>query len=212
MGIAERREREKEQRKNDIIDAAERIFFAKGHENATMDDVAEEVELSKGTLYLYFKNKEDLYLAIHLRGNIILKTLFEKAVNGQKTGIEKTRAIGRAYVEFFHKYPNYFNAMIYYESRDIDFEDQDSVASQCLVVGKSTLEILIEAIITGIKDGSIRPDIDPSKTALSLWGQTTGIIQIASLKEKIVLVKHFSLTAKDVIDYNFDLIYHALKA
>lgn len=212
MGIAERREREKEQRKNDIIDAAERIFFAKGHENATMDDVAEEVELSKGTLYLYFKNKEDLYLAIHLRGNIILKSLFEEAVNGQKTGIEKTRAIGRAYVKFFQKYPNYFNAMIYYESHDIDFEDKDSVAWQCLVAGKSTLEILIEAIITGIKDGSIRPDIDPSKTALSLWGQTTGIIQIASLKEKIVLAKHFSLTAKDVIDYNFDLIYHALKA
>ena len=58
---------------------------------------------------------------------------------------------------------------------------------------------------------NLRSDIDPFKTALSLWGQTTGIIQIASLKEKIVLVKHFSLTAKDVIDYNFDLIYHALK-
>lgn len=212
MGIAERREREKEQRKNDIINAAERIFFSKGLENATMDDVAEEAELSKGTLYLYFKNKEDLYLAIHLRGNLILKSLFEEAVKQPKTGIEKTRAIGRAYVDFFHKYPDYFNAMIYYESHDIDFEDQESVASQCLIVGKSTLEILIEAIITGIKDGSIRSDIDPYKTALCLWGQTTGIIQIASLKEKIVLAKNFSLSAKDVIDYNFDMIYHALKA
>ena len=212
MGIAERREREKEQRKNDIIDAAERVFFARGPENATMDDIAEEAELSKGTLYLYFKNKEDLYLAIHLRGNIILKSLFEKAVKVPKTGIEKTRAIGNAYVEFFNQYPDYFNAMIYYESHDIDFEDQDSIASECLIVGKSTLEILIEAIMTGIKDGSIRSDIDPFKTALCLWGQTTGIIQIASLKEKIVLAKQFSLTAKNVIDYNFDLIYHALKA
>ncbi|MCK5408322.1 MAG: helix-turn-helix transcriptional regulator, partial [Candidatus Krumholzibacteria bacterium] len=60
MGIAERREREKEQRRIDIIDAAERVFFSKGWQAATMDDVAEAVELSKATLYLYFKNKEEL--------------------------------------------------------------------------------------------------------------------------------------------------------
>ena len=91
MGTAERREREKEQRRNDIIDAAERVFFNKGLENATMDDVAEHAELSKGTLYLYFKSKEELYLAIHLRGNLILKEMFEAAVKKPKTGIEKVR-------------------------------------------------------------------------------------------------------------------------
>ncbi len=212
MGIAERREREKEKRKNDIVNAAERVFFEKGHENATMDDVANEAELSKGTLYLYFKNKEDLYLAIHLRGNKILHSLFKKAVKNKKTGIEKTRSIGKTYVEFFIKYPKYFNAMLYYESHDIDFADQDSVAAECLIEGKSTLELLIESIVIGIKDGSIRSEIDPVKTALNLWGQTTGVLQIASLKEKIVLTQHFSISAQDVIDYNFDLIYHALKS
>ena len=212
MGIAERREREKEKRKNDIGNAAERVFFEKGHENATMDDVANEAELSKGTLYLYFKNKEDLYLAIHLRGNKILHSLFMKAVKNKKTGIEKTRSVGKAYVEFFKKYPNYFNAMLYYESHDFDFADQDSVAAECLIEGKATLELLIESIVIGIKDGSIRSDIDPVKTALNLWGQTTGVLQIASLKEKIVLAQHFSISAQDVIDYNFDLIYHALKS
>jgi len=212
VGIAERREREKEQRKNDIVDAAERIFFKKGHENATMDDVANEAELSKGTLYLYFKNKEDLYLAIHLRGNKILHSLFEKAVKKEKTGIGKTRSIGEAYVEYFNKYPDYFNAMLYYESREIDFDDKDSIAIECLIEGKATLELLIESIVIGIKDGSIRSDIEPVKTAISLWGQTTGILQIASLKEKIVLAKHFSISAQEVIDYNFELIYQALKS
>ena len=212
MGITERKEREKEQRKNDIVDAAERVFFEKGHENTTMDDVAEEAELSKGTLYLYFKNKEDLYLAIHLRGNRIMHSLFETAVENAKTGIEKTRAIGQAYVEFFNKYPNYFDAMLYFESRDIDFEDQDSVAAECIIEGKATLELLIEAIVTGIKDKSIRADIDPIKTALNLWGQTTGVLQVASLKERIILMKNFNISAEDVIEYCFDLIYHSLKA
>jgi AcrR family transcriptional regulator len=211
VGIAERKEREREQRKNDIVNAAERVFFKTGHENATMDDVAEEAELSKGTLYLYFKNKEDLYLAIHLRGNRILHQLFENAVKKANTGIEKTRAIGGAYVEFFENHSDYFNAMLYFESREIDFEDQNSIASECLIEGRATLEILVEAIVTGIKDGSIRPDIDPIKTALNLWGQTTGVLQIASLKERMVLIKNFNITAQDVIDYCFDLIYHSLK-
>jgi len=212
VGIAERKEREKEQRKNDIIDAAERVFFNKGHENATMDDVAEEAELSKGTLYLYFKNKEDLYLAIHLRGNKILHALFEKAFKQQETGLEKTKAIGQAYVEFYKNYPDYFNALIYYESREINFTDKNSVATECLVEGKATLEMLINALSIGIQDGSIRPDIDPVKTAISLWGQTTGIVQIAALKEKIILLPHFSLKAEEVIEYSFDLISHGLRS
>jgi TetR/AcrR family transcriptional regulator len=212
LGIAERREREKVKRKKDIVDAAERIFFSKGMDNATMDDVAEEAELSKGTLYLYFKNKEDLYLSIHLRGNHLLKSFFQKAVARAGTGIEKTKAIGEAYIMFYDKYPDYFNAMIYYESHEINFEDPESIAGQCLMEGKATLELLVDAIQLGISDGSIRPDIDPIKTAINLWGQTTGIIQIAALKEKIVLLRQYSLTAKEVIDYSFDLIYHAIKA
>jgi len=115
-------------------------------------------------------------------------------------------------VEYFHKYPNYFNAMLYYESRDIDFADKDSVAAECLVEGKTTMDFLINSIEIGIKDGTIRSDTDPLKTALCLWGQTTGILQIASLKEKNILTKHFSTSAQELIDYNFNLIYHALKA
>lgn len=211
VGILERKEREREKRKNDIVDAAERVFFNKGHENATMDDVAEEAELSKGTLYLYFKNKEELYLAIHLRGHKILQALFEKAFQSYEKGLDKTKAIGRAYVEFYKKYPNYFNALIYYESREIDFKDNNSVAMECLMEGQNTLKMLINAILTGIGDKSIRQNIDPVKTALSLWGQTTGIVQIAKLKEDIVISPHFSLSADEVIEYSFELISHSLK-
>ena len=210
MGIAERKEREKEQRKTEIIDAAERIFFSKGLQNATMDDVAEEAELSKGTLYLYFKNKEDLYLAIHLRGNHILKKMFEKAVKKHQKGIDKVRAIGAAYFDYYKKYPDYFNAMIYYESREINWEDEDTIASQCVLVGASTLEVLVQAIMIGINDGTIRPDVDPLKTAISLWGQSTGMIQIAVLKESMILAKH-AIKVEEIVEYSFDLIFHALK-
>ena len=67
MGIQERKERERERRRQQIIVAAKRIFKEKGFGRATMEDIAKEAELSPGTLYLYFKNKEDLYASLSLR-------------------------------------------------------------------------------------------------------------------------------------------------
>jgi AcrR family transcriptional regulator len=67
MGIQERKEREKERRRQQIIVAAKRVFSEKGFNKATMEDIAHEAELSPGTLYLYFKNKEELYASLSLR-------------------------------------------------------------------------------------------------------------------------------------------------
>ena len=67
MGIQERKEREKERRKQQILVAAKRVFSEKGFNKATMEDIAQEAELSPGTLYLYFKNKEELYASLSLR-------------------------------------------------------------------------------------------------------------------------------------------------
>jgi AcrR family transcriptional regulator len=61
MGIYERKQREKEQRKTEIINAARKVFSNKGFNTATMEEIASEAELSPGTLYLYFKNKEELH-------------------------------------------------------------------------------------------------------------------------------------------------------
>jgi len=67
MGIQDRKEREKEQRRNQIIVAARKVFHEKGFTKATMKDIANEAELGFGTLYLYFKNKEELFAALSLR-------------------------------------------------------------------------------------------------------------------------------------------------
>lgn len=61
MGIAERRQREKELRREAIIKAATEIFKKKGLTASTMEEIASRAELSKATLYLYFTNKEELF-------------------------------------------------------------------------------------------------------------------------------------------------------
>lgn len=182
MGIKERKEREKKKRRNDIINAAEKVFFSKGMDNATMDEVAETAELSKGTLYLYFKSKEEIYLAICMRGLEIMSDLFENAVKKDMNGLEKLTAIGKAYYEFYRKYPDYHNALIYWESNVFDLENKNSLASDCDERGHKGLNILIDAVKQGIADKTLRSDIDPQETAILLWGFSLGVIQLVSLK------------------------------
>jgi AcrR family transcriptional regulator len=184
MGILERRQREKEQRRNGIIDAAERVFFSKGLESATMDDVAEEAELSKGTLYLYFKSKQDLYLAITRRGLEILTGMFRQAIKEPECGMDKIYAVGRAYCEFSRKFPDYFRAMMYFDANVEEIVDEESNARACERQGEEALMVCVDALQQGVKDSSIRPDIDPMKVAVILWGQTSGILHLISMKRK----------------------------
>lgn len=201
MGIAERKEREKERRRNDIINAAEKTFFTRGFENATMDDVAEEAELSKATLYLYFKSKEDLHFAICIRALLILLEMFKKAVSDSKSAFENLLSIGKAYVEFAQKHINYFKAILHFESKELHVTD----CAGCLLGDENNcpLLFLIEMIRKGQNDESVRSDISAEIMGHLLWAQTTGVLQIAStqkcdiLKEKVsaesLLYSHFEI-------------------
>ena len=217
MGTSERREREKQQRKKDIIDAAEKVFFSKGYELATMDDVAKEAELSKGTLYLYFKSKEELYFAIILRAMKVLHDEFEKTVIGAKNGLEKTYSKGMAYIRFSRNYPNYFNALLYYESLKIDLEKikkeynyQDDIRIAAFHESDKTTEKLAEYIQEGIEDGSIRDDIDPHKIAVFLWGASTGLLQLISQKGHCINKVH-NVDMDEYMDYFMEFLGKCLQ-
>ena len=213
MGITERREREREQRRQTIIDAAEKIFFSKGIEAATMDEIAEAAELSKGTLYLYFKSREDLYFAVTKRGLDILSVLFQEAFDAHQTGIEKVRAIGKSYCTFAHDYPDYFKAQIYFGAHAADVDIASDYAQSCAEQGEIVLNILADALQCGIEDGSIRKDLNPKKTAIILWGTTRGVLQFSFIWSKHMNAKFDVFGFKslnDIIEEAFDLIGYSL--
>lgn len=210
MGVQERREREKEQRRNDILDAAEKVFFSKGFNNTTMDEVAERVELSKGTLYLYFKNKEDLYFAIAQRSMSVLQSMFEDAVAKHGKGIEKVRAIGRAYHKFSQDYKNYFDMMMHFEAVQNNLNLDSRVLDEMHLKGQSVMQVLVEAIQSGIDDGSIRSNLDPLKTAFLLNGVSSGIIHLIA-REAQHIKKMEAFEPQELMDTFFDFTFNALK-
>ncbi len=209
MGIAERKVREKERRRRDILDAAERVFFSKGYESSTMDDVADEAELSKGTLYLYFNGKDELHFAIMEKGMKLLLNLIEEKLDPKENGRMNLISIGLALVDFSKKHPDYFNALIFFQSRDIEHQKMDEFRLKKFLQGRSALKLLNEIIIKGMHDGSVRGDIEVEKVSMTIWAQMMGVLVMYSTKE--FAFEHFKVSLEDLIDTHLQLIQHGLK-
>ena len=165
------------------MDAAERLIFERGADHTSMDEIAESAELSKGLLYFYFKSKEDLMHSIVHRGLNILGGLFREALDSRDTGIGQARAIGEAYIQFSREYPNYFGLMVWFETERSPDPAPGTYSYDCQEQGKNVLGLLGQSISNGMRDGTIRSDMDPEETAVMMWGMTHGIIQIAGYKQ-----------------------------
>lgn len=210
MGISERRIREKHQRSEDILDAAEHVFFGQGWQQATMDDVAARAELSKGTLYLYFKSKEELYLGINLRAIQLLHDKFSLALDSQPTGMEQLMAIGQAYANFWREFPNYFDTLLHFEAVRIAGIEQSAMAESYHEWGRRVNGLVAQAVANGIEDRSIRRDVDPMQTSVLLWATCSGMIQLLARKADY-LSERCGTTADGFMAGYYDLIRRALE-
>lgn len=211
MGIAERKEREKQQRRLEIISAAENVFFSQGYENSTMEDVAKRVELSKGTLYLYFTSKDELLLAIVQKSISKLQNLFIEHSSKEENGICKIRAVGEAFIRFFFEYRDYYNIMNYHFSHPTSVKKNCAICEEIYLLKTSNHGLMVEILEEGIKDGTIHKDIDPNKTALLLWGESMGVLQMVS-SSGAYIKNTFNFEKDELISYFFEFTYNALKA
>lgn len=206
MSLAKWKEREREQRQNDIIDAARKLFADKGFE-VSLDEVAKEVGLGKSTLYLYFKNKESLYFAVVSRGTRIWAKMVKEEVKKGNTGLEKLKLYGNANREFSNKYPDYFRLLYSPTSIKKTF-DMDKMTSseefqEVKDLFKEIMSIGIDSIQKGIDEDEIRPDVDPVESAILLSVIYNGKVNMGDwakemLKSRGIDEKKFS---DDIGDY-----------
>jgi len=210
MGIAERRNREKEQRRTDIIDAAKRLFFTKGYNITTMDDIANEAELSKGTLYLYFKNKEELAFTIIYENIELIKRMIEKAAQYKGTGIEKIKRIARIIPDFYDKHTDFFD---FTGNLDYNFSstpEPDSVGAKCAAIVEEIIEIFVTVLKEGEKDGSMRSGINVEKTAILYANIVTSLLQRLSVMGKIFNQQR-KYEPSDLIGQMLSFMIHSLQ-
>jgi AcrR family transcriptional regulator len=190
MGISERKIREKEQRRKEILDTAERLFFSHGYEDVSMDGIAREVELNKATLYLYFENKEALFAAIVLRGIGILEKKYIECMEKQVPGIIKVTQMGEAYYRFSQEQPDYLRLIHFYGSERFSKENPYTAE-----IGRgygTCRRILQDAVREGIGDGTIRDDIDPFLISMYLMISFMGILSMEDKWKRVIEAKGFS--------------------
>ena len=110
MGIQERRQREKEELRDQILDAAREMFVERGYDAVTMRGIAERIEYSPTAIYLYFADKESLIRAICDADFGALAGQFQ-TIAGIQDPVERIRAIGRGYADFARRHPNQYRLM-----------------------------------------------------------------------------------------------------
>ncbi|HKU12833.1 MAG TPA: TetR/AcrR family transcriptional regulator [Steroidobacteraceae bacterium] len=181
--IAERRQEEKDRRRVEIVEAAEDLYRELGWDAVTMDSVARRARLSRALVYVYFKDKQDLHFAIAARALDMLRQRFEEASARARTGVDKVEACGRAYMAYAQEFPHFFDACAQLESHAVDGSEPSPQVQPCVELGKKVHDIVVEALASGQRDGSIRADLgDLQVISRVLWGFMHGLIQIAITK------------------------------
>ena len=180
MGVKERRTREKENRRSQILDASRTLLFKKGIHSVTIQQIAKLAELSVGTIYFYYKSKEEIFAALQEEGLEILHEAVRAAAARPGAASEKIEAIAEAYFEFSESHRDYYHIINYFLSApQVIFPDhlKDRIDRQ----GNRTLSLITTIIEEGGRSGEFA-GVDPRRCAVVLWGLLYGIIQFWKLR------------------------------
>jgi AcrR family transcriptional regulator len=209
MGVAERKEREKEQRRQEIISAAEKVFFKKGIENSTMDDVAEQAELSKATLYLYFSSKDEIYSAIFSKSQEQLFQAIKNATDELTETRDKISEFISTFISFQKKNPDYFEAFFYFLTKDIGNVEKDCYVDERRNSGKEFLSDWAKLVQQGKKEKLIREDLNEIPVAMILWMQLIGFLKIYPRLKKSLQME-FDVNEDQIFSEYFELIFNGM--
>ena len=206
MGIAERKEREKLIRREQILEAAYQLFQKSGFSAATMDQIAARAELAKGTLYLYFNSKEEVYCSLLDRGLGILTNLLEESLNRCQTREEVLSGIASTLSQFHRDYTDYIRIFTVMNQEDIQAKLSPEVWEQVNSRAAAILKLLRDEIQALVDDGTFAP-VNAWQVANILWATYNGITQWALTKEQM---KISTSQLHDLLGFGFNLIQRGL--
>ncbi len=209
-----RKQREADLRRQIIFEAAEKLFLSNGYEDTTMDQIANESEFSKGTLYNYFKSKDDLYLAIGTKAYEIIIDYTKYFVEKKDPGVDQLKAVGYAYYEFTKNYSGHSHIFhdinvklphVAQKSQDTLTAIEKDYVNRNEAYGEQFRDVIIKAI----KTKSIRSDKDPFLIGFTLFMMTSGIMK--ELEQHQNTLETMEFDSDDIIDFVFEMIAAGLK-
>lgn len=172
MGIIERKERDKQEMRLKILETAQQIFIEEGFEKASIRAIADRIEYSPATIYLYFKDKNELFFAVHETGFEKLILEMTTAIEGITDPIEELRARGFAYMKFAFQNPEMYDLMFIQNAPMESMKESDiwACGHQCFMLLFETIQRCIDTNVIRIKDLHI--------AAMSIWSFMHGLVSL----------------------------------
>lgn len=178
MGIAERKEREKLQRRQSILATARDVFQEKGLQATTMEEIALRAELSKGTLYLYFDTKDDLYISMILEDFWSIEESLKDSIELEGDLMETGRSMYLAFVEHCLDNSEYIRISQYFLTEDARRNISGHLIERVQEYTFKLLGYVVRMVEEGIDSGMVRKDVNPVTFAVSAWRMTAGLLEL----------------------------------
>lgn len=206
MGIHERKQRERERRKQNIIIAAKRCFKEWGYKYTSIKDIADECDLSAGSIYLYFETKEDLYASV-------LMSVFEylymrlKHVENQNhlSREDRINALTDAMVDAYSEEPKFIVAlfrMLSQKENKISRKNQEYISNLFNQIKKITLKMFLRSdeFITSKNE-------DSKKLSDIFWSTFIGVVIVETGKTNLF---EYEVKIRQKLSIMFDIFKNGL--
>jgi len=176
MGTRERRQREADNRRMEILEAAQRLFWQKGYTATSIPQIAREAELAPGTIYLYFRSKEALYVELLMEGYAILHQRLTVEAHRPVPPAEQAARLLDVFLTFAREYPKYYEIIFFLLQKERSGGWEGHFPGDALArvrAHEAACKALAARILerAGYKNPSLRSD-----TVEAVWSMLSGVI------------------------------------
>lgn len=191
MGVSDRKEREKEEMRSKILDAAKALFLEKGFEKTSIRNIADKIEYSPGTIYLYFKDKNELFYELHILAFQQLMIALTPKTPPQ-TAFEGLIKMGIDYIQFGVKNPELYELMFLMEAPIDTLNCNDEIWDD----GMKAFDLLRQLVILCKHEGYF-PSADAETASLNVWSFVHGLVTL-KVRQRLSM---FKLSEDHMMDY-----------
>jgi len=178
LSLEERRKKEREKRRNAILRAARKLFFERGFKFVTVDSIAAHAELSKGSIYLYFESKEEIYVQILIADNIEFHKRISNFFDKQASAAEFLLDFARIYVDYFLYDKELFRIFMAFMIRSDQMTLSEEQNNNLMRTANDNIHIIGEILQKGVDSGEFSPELNVRQAQNAIWGLLNGIISL----------------------------------
>lgn len=178
MGLLERRVKEKDSRKKLILKSARALFFKKGFNKVTVDEIAKASELGKGSIYLYFDSKEEIYAQILLNDIDNFNRQVSALLDKENTASDLLTDFSNIYIDFFLSDSELFRILMAYMLQPAEMNLPEKLNAQILNANARSIDVIGKILQMGIDSNEFSREMNLKRNQNAFWGLLNGIISL----------------------------------